>query len=396
MISFYHSLGGFPGAKLTELVRDYNNSTYKSAAIELVEFKPELYQAAALNAVAAAPEERPDLVLAPEYLVGTMQEAIKNNIAISVANILDEDRKNDIADIVKTIFTEHCLPLNPACGVLYMNTEILQKCGYAADWSPKTFAEFIDACRDIKAKTGISHVYSCAWPEAYLAEAVTSCQDEKGNYTFSHLKDHIIEMRKLTQERIFLPPNTGNYDPTRKPFVEGTHAFYMQGTGHAVTIGKESAFKVGYAPLPPLSRAEKEIHVFPLGGAAIWVLNKSEAPFETKVSEGVRVFLNYLASKDVQLKWHKDTCCVPVSKSMVEENEEFYKQNPLHNAVIQRTVKATVAEYSSGVKRADYKNVRPQLYPLIRELILLEESDEDAEKIIETRLKEFDARYNSL
>lgn len=102
--------------------------------------------------------------------------------------------------------------------------------------------------------------YTCAWPEAYLVEMVLTQKnaalvDKNGNYDFVQLKDHILKLRQLVKEKIFLPPNVGNYDATRNLFIEGKAAFYMQGSGHAAIIEKEAngaGFEVGYASLPTL------------------------------------------------------------------------------------------------------------------------------------------------
>lgn len=76
----------------------------------------------------------------------------------------------------------------------------------------------------------------------------------------------------------------------------------------------------------------------PLGGAAVWVLNtetkeekKSVSPKKVSTQdmvEGVRSFLSYLASREVQAKWHMKTAYVPVSKSVKKDLKEFYEDHP--------------------------------------------------------------------
>lgn len=282
-----------------------------------------------------------------------------------------------------------------------MNMTLLAESGFPSDWKPVSFEDLIEAIDKVKAKTGISHGYTCAWPEAYLVEVVLaqknlSLLDADGNYNFVQLKEHILDLRQLVQDKVLLAPEMGNYDPTRQAFIQGKVAFYMQGSGHSLIIekeAKEAGFKVGYSSLPKLSKGQKDKYAFPLGGAAIWVFDKGSA--ENMVS-GVRSFLNYMASKEVQAKWHKDTAYVPVSKSVCESLKEFYKDHPLHEAVVQQTILAPLGENSFGIKKANYHLVRPKLYPLLRELLLLEGTREDVAPVVEERLRQFELESNQV
>lgn len=396
--TFCHSLGGQPAAVLYEIVQEYNRDHRPIVQLESV--NSQNYAAAAKEALQKPPEERPNFILAPEFMTGAMQKAMREGIVVSVGSLLNQDRLDDIAELVKKTFGTHCLPFNPACGILYMNMDLLLKSGFEKDWRPKSFEDLIDAVKRIKDETEIFSGYTCAWPEAYLIEIFLaqrnlSLLDGEGNYNFVQLKSHILDLWQLVKDGIFLPPNTGNYDRTRDAFVQGKVAFYMQGSGHAGLIEKEAGeagFEVGFAPLPTLSRNQKEKYAFPLGGAAIWVLRTSDDV--EYVNE--RNFLNYLSSKEVQIKWHVGTAYVPVSKSVFKSLSEFYKDHPLHEAVVAQTIEAPLGENSFGIKKENYHLVRPKIYPLIRELLYLEGSLEDVEKIVEERLRDFQAECNQL
>ncbi len=391
---FCHSLGGQPGDVLSEIVREYNKDHSPTVQLEIV--APQNYAAAAKEALKKPQEERPNFILVPEYMTGAMQQALKEGIVVSVRSLLDQDKLDDIAEIVTKTFGTDCLPFNPACGVLYINKSLLEKSGFSSNWKPNTFEDLIDACKQIKEKSGISFGYTCAWPEAYLVEVVLaqkniSLLDGNKNYNFIQLKDHILNLRQLVKEEVFSAPNTGNYDHTRDSFIQGKVAFYIQGSGHSTIIEKEAkaaGFEVGYAPLPTLSKDQESKYAFPLGGAAVWIFN----PKNNK--EGVRSFINYLASKKIQAKWHMGTAYVPVSKSLRESLKEFYKDNPLHEAVVLQTIEAPLGENSFGIKKENYHLVRPKLYPLIRELLYLEGSLEEVSKIVEERLRSFEIACN--
>jgi sn-glycerol 3-phosphate transport system substrate-binding protein len=410
-LTFYHSLGGLPGASLYEIVQYYNKD--HTPTVELVSDTTQNYAAASSEALRKTPEERPNFILAPEYMTGTLQEAFKDDKMISVSKLLDEDKLDDIANIVKKTFGIDCLPFNPSCGVLYINKRLLKEGGLSSDWKPISLEELIDAANKIKEKTGISHGYTCAWPEAYLVEMVLaqknhSLLDEKGNYNFIQLGEHVSFLRELVQEKMFLAPEVGNYDHTRDSFIQGKVAFYMQGSGHSKIIeekAKAADFEVGYAPLPTLSKDQEGTtkYALPLGGAASWVFKtrNNENNCDTlsglsiqKEVEGVREFLNYLASKEIQTQWHKDTAYVPVSNSVRKSLHDFYKDHPLHEAVVVQTLDAPISDNSFGIKKINYPDIRKQLYPLIRGLLYLEGSSEEVNKIIIERLEAFEIESN--
>lgn len=409
-LMFCHSLGGQPGSVLYEIVQEYNKDHHPQVLLESI--TPQNYAAAAKEALEKGPEKRPHFILAPEYMTGTMQQALKEGKMISVSSLLDQNKLNDIAEIVSKTFGVDSLPFNPACGVLYMNKTLLQENGFDPNWKPNTFEELINAAKTIKDKTGISHGYTCAWPEAYLVEIVLAQKNlslfkKDGAYNFVQLSEHLLNLRQLVKEEIFLAPDTGNYDPTRKAFIQGKVAFYMQGSGHATIIEQEAKaanFEVGYAPLPTLSKNQEVKYAFPLGGAAIWIFNTSIDKEENNnpsnqisiqsMTEGVRQFLNYLASEEIQTKWHIRTAYVPVSKTVRASLQDFYKTHPLHEAVVAQTIDAPLGENSFGIKKENYHLIRPKLYPLIRELLLLEGSQKDVKAIIKERLRLFEEETN--
>jgi sn-glycerol 3-phosphate transport system substrate-binding protein len=411
MITLWHSLGGTPGVVLEDIVKDYNKE-HKQNLVELVFVNPKEYASSAKDALQLLSDSSedlskvPDVVLAPEYMTGEMLKAQEKGDVISLSELLDQERLEDIAEIVKKTFGPHCLPLNPACGVLYINKTVLEEIGEDPNWKPDSLEDLADMSRRMMNSNKVDNGYTCAWPEAYIVEAVLAQQNkslfnEEDKYNFSQLGQHIFEMWKLVKEGVFLPPATGNYDPTRQFFINRKVAFYMQGSGHSTLIENEAIkgdFKVGYAPLPKLSIGQEDKYAFPLGGAALWALNKLPKNLSKEVvqdmTQGVRDFLDYFASKKVQEKWHRDTAYVPVSKSLIEELHEFYITHPLHAAVVSQTIGSKVGENSFGIKKAGYSEVRKQLYPLIHELITQEGAESAVKEKIREQLENFDIQCN--
>lgn len=415
MITFWHSLGGYPATVLQEIVEKYNQE--HETPVELIAKSPQEYAQAALDALESPPTLRPNLVLVPEYMTGRFKlETQKDNLLVPVTSLLDEENLAEIAELVRRTFGEYSLPMNPACGVFYKNQSALASIHKDPDWTPSTFEELIEVSRELVQRGIVKYGFTCAWPESYLIETVLSQRNlplvEPGNgasgygqYRLSQMKEHVLDLWQLVQENLFLPPAPGNYDPTRFPFINGETAFFMQGSGHSSLISTEveakgeARFDLGYGALPKLSQAQETKYAFPLGGAAVWVFNRELADVPDpamieKMKCGVRHFLNYLAGKEFQEEWHKKTAYVPVRRSLIESLKEFHQANPLHRAVVEQTIEAPIGDYNFGIKMPNYNLARKEIYPLLYDLFQFKGTKEEAAKLIEIRLKEFDDKWS--
>ncbi len=390
LITFWHSLGGPPGEVLNELVSKYNAS-HPEEQVELV-FKSQNYAQAAYETLELLPNERPNLVLAPEFMTGRLKAA--SALVTPVSSLLDEEVLSEIAELVRKTFGEYSLPMNPSCGVLFMNQNALDAVEKQA---PISIEALIAISREMMAKGIVKHGFTCAWPESYLIETVLAQRDLPlvvpnngaegyGSYHLSQLADHLLFLWELAREGVFLFPESSRYDEARIPFVREEVAFFMQGSGHFPLISKEASFRVGCSGLPTLSLGQKEKFAFPLGGAAVWVFN-------AQPQSEVRDFLNYLASQPFQLEWHQRTAYVPVRSSLPDLLEEFFQTHPVHKAVVDQTLRAPVGVHSFGIKMPNYDQARRELYPLLSEIFQFEGSREEALSLIEQRLKEFDLRW---
>lgn len=124
--------------------------------------------------------------------------------AVSVYDALEADRIEAISKLVRQTFGEYSLPLNPACGILYVNEDALEKIGYERTWRPHTFEELKEASQKMVENKCVEQGWSTAWPQAYLVEVVLAQKNlplvepangetGQGTYNFSQLKDHIFE-----------------------------------------------------------------------------------------------------------------------------------------------------------------------------------------------------------
>lgn len=400
VIDLWHGLQEGPVLDTFEtIVQEWNVEQQETGFyVKLTGFSD--YGAPAKEALANLTSEAPDLVLAPEYLTGAMLQALKEGKLLAADEVIEPMLMEEIAEIVKLTFSDRegrlkCLPLNPACGVLFTNTEMLQAIGKAADFVPSSLEELEDVCREMIEKGVASHGYSCAWPASYLVETPFAQQNlplvepENGRQSFGKycleqewLKQHFLDLRRLQKEKVFLYAGQDNL--SRKPFIERKVAFYMQGSSHAALLQKEAPFAIGCGPLPTLVRAQTVKYAFPLGGASLWVLNHEK--IQSKI-RAVRAFMTFLASKKFQAGWHKATAYVPVNAVLVKELQGFYRDHPLHKAVVAQTLEAPLGPYSLGIHAPNYAVARKALFSLIERILSGNEE-------IAPLLREFDETYS--
>lgn len=387
-----------------KIVEEYNIS--HSDTVELTAF--DNYGKPATEAFAKSEEEQPSLVLAPEFQTSMMTERLRNGLVTPINQLLEQVQLDEIADIVKKTFGDvngnlSSLPFNPSCGVIFTNQDMLSKNGMDPNWTPKSLEELEAVCKELQAKKISAGGWTCAWPAAYLAEVPASQQDFAlvspqngklgyGEYQLSKqwLINHFLDLRKQQKEGIFV--YAGQTNDARKPFIEGKVAFFMQGSTHDPILQTEASkaerpFKVGCGALPTLTRGQQDNYAFPMGGAAIWALNNKQTQH---MVNGVKEFLTYLATKEVQERWHKETAYVPVRKSLPKELEEYYKNHPVHKAVVLQTIEATLGNHSFGIHAPNWADARKELFNLIEKILSPDTQDDQ----VEVLLKEFDAKYS--
>lgn len=393
-ITFWHGLQQGPVLDtFNQIVHEWNIA-HKDSEVQTKEYN--IFEAPAKEALEKPDAEQPNLVLAPEYMTGAMMTALGEKRVIPINQLLSNEQLNKIADIVKRTFGDAngdlvSLPFNPSCGVLFANADLVRK-------MPETLEELEQISLELMKKGLVKGGYTCAWPAAYLVEVPAAQQDiplalpENGRLGFgsyalskSWLFNHLLDLRRMYKAGVFV--YAGQTNDARKPFIEKKIAFFMQGSTHYSILQKEADFPVTAAPLPTLTRGQETKNAFPLGGAAIWALDNSQTQ---NMIESVKNFLAYLASDAVQEKWHKETGYVPVLKDLPKKLEEFYRDHPVHEAVINQTIEARLGTYSFGIHMPNYGVARKELFLLIEKALDPSVTDEQVMEL----LKEFDTKFS--
>ncbi len=403
-IHFWIATDGPVANYLETKINEWNRS-HLECQVELKNSASDRSYGVPARVALASPEaEQPSLVLAPEFMTGTLMQAIGEKKVIPVHEILDTRQLEKIATLIQKTFGDAegravSLPLNPACPVIYSNKKLLEQAGYNPDFIPKSIEELEACARDIMKKGLVEKGYTTAWPAAYLIE-IPAAQVEvplaepdngfsgKGRYVLSSgwIKNHLLDLRRQAKEGIYTYAGPDNN--AKKPFLDKKVVFYMQGSSHAEFLQKEADFEVGYGELPTLDKGQTEKCAVPLGGASIWVLDNAQT---RAIVKNVRAFLDFLASDEFQEGLHKTCVSVPVSKTLPNQLEEYYKAHPLHKAVAMQTIEAKLGKFSFGIRMPNYDAARKELlFTLIQKFVDEKTTDEEAIKLLE----DFDKTYS--
>lgn len=399
-LQFWLSLQGPVYDSLQHTVAQWNKS-HLECQVELKNLQG-LYGQSAEEALKKLEADQPAFVLAPEFMTSTMIGALGQKRVVPISEILDQEQLSKIAELVRRTFGDQdgravSLPFNPACGILYTNRDALKAAGKNPDYVPRSIEELEAVCKEMMAKKVVENGYTCAWPAAYLAEVPAAQIDLPlalpdngfsgfGEYQLRGLKDHFLHLRQQVREGVLV--YAGKDNNAKKPFIERKVAFFMQGSSHCKILQNEAKFEMGFGAIPTLTPGQKEKFAFPLGGASVWVLNNTQTQ---KMKEGVRAFLNYLASDDVQQKLHEETASVPVSRTLPPKLESFYATHPLHKAVVAQTIDARLGKYSFGIHMPNYAEARKELFDLIERILDVNKTRDDE---VPGMLKEFDRKYS--
>lgn len=393
-IAFWHGLQHGPVLDTFNKIVHEWNMTHLDYQVKTQEYS--VFDAPAREGLAKPDHEQPNLVLAPEYMTGTMMTALGKKQVIPINQFLSNEKLARIAALVSRTFGDAkgnlvSLPFNPSCGVLFANGDLVQK-------MPETLEELEEICLQLIKEGKCEKGFTCAWPAGYLVELPAAQQDialatpENGKLGYGEFRlasewlwKHLLDIRKMQQSGVFV--YAGQTNDARKPFVEKKAAFFMQGAAHYPILQKEADFPVIASHLPSLLRGHEAKYSCPLGGAAIWVLDNSQTQ---KMLAGVKDFLNYLSSEEIQERWHKETGCVPVLQSLPAKLEEFYRDHPIHKAVVTQTIEAVLGQHSFGVHMPNYGVARKEIFNLIEKVLDSNTTDEQVMEI----LKEFDAKYS--
>jgi sn-glycerol 3-phosphate transport system substrate-binding protein len=357
-IEWWHAMSGELGDRLVEMTQKFNAS---QDAYEVVPVHKGSYDEV-FNATIAAYRAKggPVLTQVPER--GFMSMLLSNAI-VPVDSLMSENGyKIDWNDFVKPVFGYfsykgklQTMPFNNSSPILWYNADMFKQAGY--DKPAETWQGLDKQLYELKAKgitsCGTSLAGDFNWS---LIENYSAINDQpigtKGN-GFDGLDTEFVYNKTLVVEQVSrlkrwlddgILQIAGQGLSPQQLFTAGTCATYVASTAAHAGIEKAATIKWSATYLPwEEGRAPKNATI---GGATLWVMKGHPA----NVYKGAAAFLNFVASTENQVWWHKSTGYIPETMAAYKATkaEGFYEKYPTREIAILQLSRGEPTENSRG------------------------------------------------
>jgi sn-glycerol 3-phosphate transport system substrate-binding protein len=371
-IQWWHAFTGRLGELLDAQVAQFNASQteYKVVATNKGNYSE------ALNAGIAAfrANEQPHLLQVFEVGTATMMAAtgaIKPVYEVLQESGLPFDPNEYIPAVTGYYTTPEgqmlSYPYNSSTQVLYVNRDKLSEAGIDPDVDLSTWEAWDAVLTQLK-DAGVTCPYTTSWQSWVHLESFSAYHDlpfaTKGN-GFGGLDTelvfngptqiaHIDQLSKWAQEGKFI--YNGRRNEAGANFRSGDCALFTESSAGYAGVKAEAQFAFDIRHLPYWDSVEAAPQNTIIGGASLWVL----AGHSDEEYKGVASFLSFLASPEVQAKWHQDTGYLPITNAAGEltEQQGFYAANPGTEIAGLQMTRNTPTENSKGLRLGSFDQIR--------------------------------------
>ncbi len=370
-VIFWHAMTGPLGETLNLLVNGFNISQ-PSAEVTAI-FKGTYADTLTAAIAAFRAGEAPHLVQIFE--VGTASMLAAGRAVKQTWELIQETGVAiDPANYVPAIRGYYSLadgklasmPFNSSTAVMWYNKGQFEKAGLDPEKPPATWAQLVEACRTLKAKsaggTSTWTPSTTSWPTWIQLEqfsAIHNLPYATRSNGFEGLDTELkingpgqIKQiqRLLDMAREGLFKYGGRDGAADAIFPAGEAAIAFNSSGARGQINRTAKFKWAAALLP----YDPDIIAKPInsiiGGASLWTMT---APTRTAGEyKAAAEFLKFIGLPENDARWHQQTGYVPVTPAGFELSQQqgFYEKNPGADLPFQQLTRGTVTANSKGIR----------------------------------------------
>ena len=372
-IQWWHAMGGNLGEAVNALADGFNKSQteYKVTPVYKGSYTETLTAAIAAFRAKQAPH------IVQVFEVGTANMMAAKGAVYPVYQLMADakepfDPKAYIGPVYGYYSTPDgkllSMPFNSSTPVLYWNKELLTKAGLDPDKPPTTWPELGEMAKKAVA-AGAKCGFTPQWQTWTMIENLGAWHNlpyatkENGfagvdvelKFNDPLRVKHIQTLADWSKDKTFV--YGGREGKSTALFNAGDCVFHIGSSATASAIEKalgKDKFGIGMMPYWPDAIAKPQNSI--IGGATLWVLQGTPAA-EYK---GVAKFLNYLASPEVQAKWHQETGYVPVTLGAADITEKagFYKTNPGRDVAVKELTLNPPTANSKGLRIGNFVQIR--------------------------------------
>jgi len=357
-LTVWHAMGGGLGETLGGLGDQFTAQTGIDITMEF----QDSYEDVLTNFLGALESgEVPDLAqidsLFAAQVLGT--EGVE-----PVENLLSDDFPVDdflpnVTDFFTIDGTLSSLPFNNSNAIMYYNRTAFEEAGLDPDDPPSTLAEVRDYSETL-VESGVVDV-GITWPNHvwfvehwYSNDGQLMFDAENGHdgvpstmHADNDTARSLYEWwRNMAEDGLFSNPGVEAWGEATSTFLTQNAAMLLTSTAFvagARSGAREEGFEVDNAFYPTVS----DRRVGPvIGGASFFVPAGLPDDRRSEVGE----FLEFMASPESQIEWHKGTGYYPIRQSAVDrlESEGWFEENPMYRTAMDQL---TQAESDPATKR---------------------------------------------
>ena len=364
-VQFWHAMGGVLGERVDELVKKFNDSQAKYTVVAVNKGN---YDEVINGTIAAyRAKKAPHMVQIYErgFMTMLMSDAI-----VPVQDLLTEKKHPiDWNDFIKPVAGYYrykgklmSMPFNSSTPILWYNKEHFEKAGFK-DGPARTWPEFEKQLYEIKAK-GIAECGSSLAGDYFwsLVENYSVVNDQpfgtRSNgfdgldtefvYNKTLVVQQVTRLKKWVDDGVMQIAGQG-LNPEQLYTSGKCSTFFASTAAHgSVERNAKIAWSATYLPAEPGVEPRNST----IGGATIWVLkgHKSDE------YDAVAAFLNFLASPELQVWWHKVTGYVPLTGKAYQmaKQEGYYTANPTREIAVLQLSRGTPTANSQGFRFGNF------------------------------------------
>jgi len=363
-VQFWHAMGGVLGERVEEIVKRFNASQDKYTVVATNKGNYD----EVINATIAAYRARKAPQIVQIYERGFMSMLLSGAIEPVQDLLTSRNKKVDFADFIKPVASYYqykgklmSMPFNSSTPILFYNKEQFEKAGFAAP--ADTWAELEKQLYAIKqkgaAECGSSLAGDYFWS---LMENYSTVNDQpwgtKSNgydgldtefvYNKSRVVGQVTRLQKWANDGIIQIAGQG-LSPEQL-FTSGKCATFFASTAAHGSIERDPKIKWSATYLP--HEADLTARNSSIGGATLWVMKGHKA----EEYDAVASFLEFVASPDLQLWWHKVTGYVPITNKAYQlaKAEGYYEKNPTREIAVLQLNRGTPTPNSQGFHFGSY------------------------------------------
>lgn len=389
-IEFWHSMAGEKGKLLSDIIHDFNQlPENKNRVVIQPQFVGTYEDGLNKLRTALIARKGPHVIQITD--IGT-KIMIDSKAITPLQDFINEDPEFPNTLILPAIrrYYEtdgilYSLPFATSNPIIYYNSDLFQTVGVTSP--PSTFAE-LEAVSEKLTDPKIRRA-GLTWPlhswifEQFMAvQGATLINPGNGrqkaekleaNYLSPESRRFIELWTRMAAKGSFANVGRG-WDPAVHNFLAGRAAMLITSTSDIFEIVNQATFKVATAPLPGFEKKKTGGTI--IGGNSLWIMKDKP---ESEQKQAYR-FFKYMASADVQKRWHTNTGYFPIRSDVIDrlKAEGFYQKHPTAWTAIEQLNASPATHASQGALMGVFPEVREHVMNAIEEALSGKANTEEA------------------